>query len=170
MQFLLIVVALLAGFPQTLRPPASGRSEPVLVKAVINGSTISVQSVGRVRLLGIIAPEISRAPATSAPFAQEAKARLTSLLLNRWVRLEQDMKGTGIYNPRVAYVMTEDGQFVNAVLVREGLARVSSRAQLSRLEELRRAEREAQQTRRGIWGGLPQIPATSYTSPANRPR
>jgi endonuclease YncB( thermonuclease family) len=55
---------------------------------------------------------------------------------------------------------------VNAAMVREGLARVSARTVLKRLDELKAAEREAQALRRGIWGEAPGIPATSYTPPA----
>ena len=165
MQFLLAAFFVLMPVSQLSRPTMAVRSDPVLVRAVVNGNTITVATVGRVRLLGIAAPEIGRAPATPAPFAQEAKARLSSLVLNRWVRLEFDVRA-GAYTPHSAYVTTEDGQFVNAILVRDGLARVSTRASLLRLEELKRAEREAEQTRRGIWGGTPEIPATRYTPPS----
>ncbi|HEX4346762.1 MAG TPA: thermonuclease family protein [Vicinamibacterales bacterium] len=143
-------------------------SDPVLVHAVVDGDTINVQALGRVNLLGIEAPVIGHGASTSAPFAIEAKARLTALVLNRWVRLETDTAHVGVTSHRVAYVLTEDGQFINARLVREGLARVSARTPLARLDELQRAEREAQETRRGIWGGTPQIPATGYTAPPVR--
>jgi len=140
------------------------RSEAVLVRAVVDGDTIDVATIGRVRLLGIDAPEIGRGFDTSAPFAREARARLTSLILHRWVRLEQEGDRLDVYNRRLAYVLTEDGVFVNAALVREGLARITARLPLSRLDELRRAEAEAQTFRRGMWGDAPQIPAPSYTA------
>jgi endonuclease YncB( thermonuclease family) len=168
-QFLLVWLAAVVAIPQVHRTPTPWRSDPVLVRAVIDGDTISVQTIGRVTLLGITAPDIGRAPATSAPFAIEAKARLTSLLLNRWVRLEDDGPRSGM-SGRMAYVITGDNQFVNAVLVREGLARVTARTFLTRLDELRHAEREAQQSRRGIWGGTPQIPTAGYTPPPKRSR
>ena len=60
------------------------RSESVLVRSVIDGDTIDVATVGRVRLLGIDAPEIGRGFDTSAPFAREARDRLTQLVLHRW--------------------------------------------------------------------------------------
>ncbi len=61
-------------------------------------------------------------------------------MLHRWVRLEQEGAALDVYNRHLAYVMTEDGQFVNALLVREGLARVSARVPLTRLRELQQAE------------------------------
>jgi len=137
--------------------------DPVLVRAVIDGDTIDVATVGRVRLLGIDAPEIGRVFDTAAPFAQEAKDRLTALVLHRWVTLESDGQPLDVYSRHLAYVMTGDGQFVNAMIVREGLARVSARLPLKRLVELQKAEAEAQAFRRGMWGATPSIPPPSYT-------
>jgi micrococcal nuclease len=150
--------------------PKIVRSDPVLVRAVVDGDTIDVAGVGRVRLLGIDAPELGRVYDTAAPFAKEARDRLTSLVLHRWVRLEQEAQALDAYNRHLAYVMTEDGQFVNATLVREGLARVTARVQLSRLPELQRAEADAQAFRRGMWGSTPQVPATGYTRPSGTTR
>ena len=82
-----------------------------------------------------------------------------------------------MYDRHLAYVVTEDGVCINTTLVREGLARISARLPLSRLDELRHAEAEAQSFRRGMWGGAPSIPGTGYTprsgalrSPAPRKR
>lgn len=148
------------------------RSEPVLVRSVIDGDTIDVAMFGRVRLLGIDAPEVGRGFDTAAPFAREARDRLIALIMRRWVRLEQEGPVLDAYNRRLAYVMREDGVFVNAVLVREGLARVTARIPLARLDELKRAEVEAQTFRRGMWGATPQIssalPRARYTRPSHR--
>jgi micrococcal nuclease len=140
------------------------RSDAVLVRRVVDGDTIDVATIGRVRLLGIDAPEIGRGFDTSAPFAREARTRLAAIVLNRWIRLEEDGAPLDTYNRRLAYVLTEDGVFVNAVLAREGLARVTARVPLSRLDELRRAESEAQAFHRGMWGATPQMPMPSYTA------
>jgi micrococcal nuclease len=139
------------------------RSDPVLVTAVFDGDTIAVAKLGRVRLLGIDAPEVGRGFDTAAPFAREARNRLTSLLLHRWVHLEMEDTGLDAYRRRLAYVLRDDGMFVNATLVSEGLARVSARVPLARLEELKRAESDAQRSRRGMWGSAPLLPSTGYT-------
>jgi micrococcal nuclease len=172
MQILIIVtVAAVAAFQTSPSAARVMRSESVLVRSVIDGDTIDVATVGRVRLLGIDAPEIGRGFDTSAPFAREARERLTQLVLHRWVRLEQEGATRDVYNRHLAYVMTEDGLCVNAALVRDGLARVSARLPLTRLTELQRAEADARAFRRGMWGSAPQVPAPSYTgrSKANRP-
>jgi micrococcal nuclease len=161
-----ILIALLTAAAATI---AGGpRSEPLLVKAVLDGDTIAVATVGRVRLLGIDAPEVEHGLDTAAPFAHEARDRLAALVLHRWVRLEADGPSLDVYNRRLAYVIREDGLFVNAVLVREGLARISARQPLSRLDELRRAQHEAQSFRRGMWGVSPEISAA--TKRPARPR
>ena len=172
MQILIAVAAAVVAAVQTSSFTARvTRSDPVLVRSVIDGDTIDVTTVGRVRLLGIDAPEIGRGYDTSAPFGREARERLTQLILHRWVRLEQDGPALDVYSRHLAYVVTEDGVCVNATLVREGLARVSARLPLTRLQELQRAEAEAQAFRRGMWGSAPQIPSPSYTrrSKASRP-
>jgi endonuclease YncB( thermonuclease family) len=173
MQILIAVALAAVAAVQTSVPGArTTRSDPVMVRAVIDGDTVDVTSVGRVRLLGIDAPEIGRGFDTAAPFGREARDRLAQLILHRWVRLEHEGAMVDAYNRRLAYVLTEDGQFVNAVLLREGLARISARLPLSRLPELRRAEAEAQSFRRGMWGTTPQIPVPGYTArtKASRPR
>jgi micrococcal nuclease len=156
-----VVAAVAAAAP--LRAADLKRSDPVLVRAVFDGDTIDVAGYGHVRLLGIDAPEIGRGFDTSAPFGREARDRLTRLVLNRWVRLETESETVDVYNRRLAYVLTETNELVNATLVREGLARVSARQPLSRLAELKRAEAEAQTFRRGMWGETPQIPSAGYT-------
>src|SRR5215831_9782675 len=109
---LLLVFSLPFLQSSTLHP-----SDFVLVRSVVDGDTIVVSNVGRVRMLGIDAPEIGRAFDTSAPFGREARDRLTDLILHRWVRLEMERDGAALdaYNRHLAYVVTGDGTFVNAV-------------------------------------------------------
>ncbi len=171
MQILPTVVAVAVAVSQTGSPVTRlTRSESVLVTAVFDGDTIAVARLGRVRLLGIDAPEVGRGFDTAAPFAREARDRLTALVFHRWVRLEHDGAALDAYNRRLAYVVRDDGMFVNAVMVGEGLARVIARAPLVRLDELKRAETEARRSRRGIWGGAPPASPTGYTrTPAPAP-
>ena len=156
------VVVFIATAP-TLPP---GRSESVLVRAVASGGTIDVSKFGRVRLIGIQVP---------APFANAARERLAGLLLNRWVRLESDVRDnrdnrSGATRAlRTAYVITEDGVCANTVLVREGLARVSAKADLTRLDELQQAEAEAKRLEKGMWGYTrPPVSPPQSSAPAER--
>jgi endonuclease YncB( thermonuclease family) len=68
MQIVIIwLVAAVAAMHTSLINEGLTRSESVMVRAVIDGGTIDVATIGRVRLLGIDAP---KAP---APFAREAR-------------------------------------------------------------------------------------------------
>jgi endonuclease YncB( thermonuclease family) len=142
-------VAALQTFSAT---PRLHRSELVLVKSVISGDTISVTTFGRVRLLGIDAPKGSA-----------GKDKMSGMILNRWIRLESESPTKDIHSSHLAYAVTEDGQCVNTVLVREGLARVSAAEALARFGELKRAEVDAQRFRRGMWVNTPPIPTPGYT-------
>jgi micrococcal nuclease len=133
-----------------------------LVTRVFDGDTVDAAGLGRVRLLGIDAPEIGGAFERPAPFALEARDELQSLLLQRWARFDCDGDPEDIYGRRLAYVTLETGEFINARLVRDGLARVSARRRLQRWDDLRRAEAEAQMRRRGMWGDRPRVPPESY--------
>lgn len=169
----ILLISLVAAVAAIQTPSVNGglrRSASVVVRAVIDGDTIDVATIGRVRLLGIDAPEIGYGLETTAPFARESRERLASLVLRRWVRLEQEGPALDVYGRHLAYVVREDGLFVNAALVREGLARISARRPLVRLDELERAEAEAQSFRRGMWGSAPQIPGASYTHRSNAGR
>ncbi len=167
MQFLIAV----AFFAAAASDSQVHRTDPVLVRAVFDGDTIDVSTYGRVRLLGIDAPEVSHGLDSSAPFGKEAREALASLVLHRWVRLEQEGARLDVYNRHLAYVVREDGLFVNAELVRRGLARVSARVVLARLADLKRAEAEAQAARRGMWGATPAIPDSTVRAVApERPR
>ena len=145
MHFLLTLALGATATAQTSR--SLHRSESVAVRAVIDGDTINVATIGRVRLLGIDAPSV-----TAAPFGRVARDRLAALVLHHWVRLEWEVTASGASARHRAYVIREDGVFVNALLVREGLARLSAQLPVVRESELRVAENEARRFRRGLWG------------------
>src|SRR5213596_314255 len=108
MQILLIsLVAAVAAIQTPAVNPGLTRSPSVMVRAVIDGDTIDVATIGRVRLLGI------DAPGTAEPFAREARDRLTSLVLLRWVRLEHEGSAREAGGRHRAYVIRDDNLFVN---------------------------------------------------------
>lgn len=164
MQILRTLVAAAVAALQTFSAtPKVNRSELVLVKSVIDGRTISVTTFGRVRLVGIDIPKRSQGRGSSTPYANDARDKLSGMILNRWIRLESEGPTKDIHSSHMAYAVTEDGQCINTVLVREGLARVSAAEPLARFNELQRAELEAQRFRRGMWARTPTIPTPGYT-------
>jgi endonuclease YncB( thermonuclease family) len=150
MQFLLILITATIAMAET--PAKLQRSESLLVRAVPSGDAVDVATIGRVHLLGITAPG-TRTGSGTGSIGVRARDRLADLVLRHWVRLEYETSSSG--GSGGAYLWREDGLFVNAVLVRDGLARVNSRLPLARLDELQRAEQEARAARRGIWRDTP---------------
>jgi micrococcal nuclease len=115
----------------------------------INGDTVCVSIEGqvyRVRYLGIDAPD----PGTGRD-ADLATARNRELVYGQHVYLERDLTEKDVFHQMLRYVFLGD-VFVNAELVREGLARAWITLPDTRYQEiLQRLEAEAQQTGRGIW-------------------
>lgn len=169
MQFLLTAASLIVGVSAIDAAADQRRPESALVRYVVDGDTIDIAGVGRVRLLGVDAPEFGRGLDTPQPFAAEARDFLTGAVAGRWVRLEYESPSSrDRYRRRLAYAFLDDGTFVNALMVRAGLARVSARRQLTRLSELRRAEADAKMLRLGMWGARPSLPLERYVVPRKR--
>ena len=95
------------------------------------------------------ATKVSRKPSA----AKKAAANVKGALKGAVVAFTRRLPGSGMD----AITLLENGTFVNAVLVREGLARVTGQAG-PRADELRRAEAEAKAARRGLWrAATPQL-------------
>jgi micrococcal nuclease len=161
MQILRIVS--LAGMAVVAYGQGSARPEVVEVRAVVDGHTIDTAGPGRIRLAGIHAPRIARGATDGEPYGREARERLEGIVTHRFVRLEFPSAASR----SSAYVLLEDGTFVNALLVREGLAQVSGRPTGARGEELRRAQELAIQARRGLWSAPRQFPTSNAQRPIN---
>ena len=129
--------------------------ETVAVRAIVDGDTRAVTVYGHVRLAGIRAPRVPRNGTEGAPVGRAPRQRLEGMLTHRFVRLEFPSPASRTS----AYVLLDDGTFVNAVLVSEGLAR-ASRGSGERAAELVRAQERAQAARLGIWGSSEENPAT----------
>ena len=143
----ILPILLLARIAASEYPQTALRPEVVQVRAVVGGDTIDVAGAGRIRLAGIRAPRITRGTGEGEPLGRESRERLEGMLTHRFVRLEFPSGGSR----SSACVLLEDGTFVNALLVREGLARLSGRLAGPRGDELQRAQESARAARRGVW-------------------
>ena len=131
--------------------PLSGCQSPpdtAKVIQVIDGDTIVIEDGSRVRYIGIDTPEVYP---RAEDFGMEAWQSNRELVAGKNVRLERDVSDTDRYGRLLRYVYV-NGVFVNAELVRQGLARARAyppdTKYHSYLEEL---ETEARQAGRGIW-------------------
>jgi len=118
--------------------------------SVIDGDTIELPDVGRVRYIGVDAPE------RDEPYYEEARAYNEKLLARGEIEYALDVERYDQYGRTLAYVyVTEEGGsrlFVNEELLRAGWARAMPIAPNTRFaSRFRRAEGTAQRLRRGLW-------------------
>jgi len=138
----IIIILLLSS---TTCAPASSI---VRVIKVIDGDTITIEGGYRVRYIGIDTPETY--PETEA-YGLEALEVNRSLVEGKYVRLERDVSETDKYGRLLRYVYVGD-IFVNAYLVRQGMARaVAYPPDTKHQDYLEQMEREAINADRGIW-------------------
>jgi micrococcal nuclease len=152
---LLVVVALLI-----LRPWQEGPSEPpraatAAVVRVVDGDTIEARIDGEeddVRLIGVDTPETVKPDAPVECFGPRASAFTHRLLEGRTVRLRLGVETRDVYGRLLAYVWL-GRRFVNAELVRRGLARSLTIPPNDGYAPLfQRLERRAARAGRGLWG------------------
>ena len=122
------------------------------VERVVDGDTIVVQGVGRVRLIGVDTPETVDPRRPVELFGREASAFTKRLLEGQRVRLEYDRERTDRYGRTLAYVYLPDGTLANAEIIRLGYGHAYTRFPFRHLDRFRRLEREARDGGRGLWG------------------
>jgi len=130
--------------------------EKVLVTKVIDGDTIEIEGGRKVRLIGIDTPETVDPRRPVGCFGREASSETKGLLEGREVILVKDVSETDRFGRllRYVYIEREDGfLFINDHLVRRGFAKASTYPpDVKFTEQFLQAEREARETKRGLWG------------------
>ncbi len=123
-----------------------------LVERVVDGDTIIVHGVGRVRLIGVDTPETVHPNRPVEFFGKEASAFTRKLVEGKRVRLEYDQDRKDRYGRTLAYVYLGDGTFVNAEIIGRGYGHAYTQFPFRHLERFRQLERTARTNRRGLWG------------------
>jgi endonuclease YncB( thermonuclease family) len=135
-------------------------AEEARVVAVIDGDTLVLDDGREVRLVGIQAPKLplGRPGFRAWPLAEEAKAGLEALLLDRPVSLAYGGRRIDRHGRALAHLYrpgdlaAAPGLWVQGALLEAGLARVYSFADNRALvAEMLARERIARAARRGIW-------------------
>lgn len=142
--------------------PASDSSttdEGVRVVRVVDGDTIIVEIDGheeRLRYIGVDAPESVQPNTPVECFGREASVENKRLVEGKRVELERDTSNRDRFDRLLRYVyVVEDGEriFVNEALVAGGFAHSSTfPPDVKHQDQLRDAQREARDERRGLWG------------------
>jgi micrococcal nuclease len=120
----------------------SREHEQYRVTSVYDGDTFWLKSGDRVRLLGINAPELDKC------LGQEAKQKLSDLVLNKIVDLREEKRDE--YGRRMGLVYVGD-KLVNIELARQGLAKLNYDPN-SKSEEIKAAGHQAVQDKLGVFG------------------
>jgi micrococcal nuclease len=117
-----------------------------------DGDTVGVILNGRkekVRLIGIDAPEIKQ-----RPWGTKARKHLEKMLIasSRTVILEFDVEKRDKCGRLLCYIFTPDRKMLNIQMVKDGYAvLLTIPPNIKYVDELKMAQNEARQHRRGIW-------------------
>jgi micrococcal nuclease len=163
---LLVVVALLILRPWEGGEDEGGPGEAVaLVTRVVDGDTVEARIEGEVedvRLIGVDTPETVEPGAPVECFGPQASRFTHGLLDGKRVRLVFGEERRDDYGRLLAYAYLDPAleahapdrpRFVNAALIREGLARTLTIPPNDRFASLlRRLELRAARSGRGLWG------------------
>ena len=141
-------------------------AETHLCTRVVDGDTIVVKGIGKVRLIGVDTPETKHPRKPVEYFGKEASAFTKGMVEGKKVRLEYDWQRKDKYNRTLTYVyvMTNDVRdmpefknrasielMVNAELIKQGYGHAYTRYSFKYLEQFRKYEKEAREKKRGLW-------------------
>ncbi len=130
------------------------KREAHFVRWVIDGDTVVLENGQKLRYAGINAPEIRHEDQPAEPFGYEALKFNIRLVKHKKVFLEWPKQRRDRYGRWLAYVFLRDGTFVQAELVKRGLAFVCYMPpNLKYYDFLLKLERKALRRGVGLWGG-----------------
>ena len=134
-----------------------GASPSFLIKYVYDGDTAVLNTGEEVRYLGIDAPEIGHNGRKSEFMALESKNYNLRIVRGFHVRLEFDEERKDRYGRLLAYVFLDNGEMVNALLVKKGLAFVMiNKPNTKYLPLLLDCQRKAMSEKVGLWSKPPE--------------
>jgi micrococcal nuclease len=152
---LLVAAVLLRPWEQIARPGAEPPSARAYVVRAVDGDTIEARIGGEledVRYIGVDTPETVKPGTPVQCFGHRASDFDHRLVEHRRVRLVFGVERRDVYERLLAYVYIGH-RFVNAELVRRGLARTLSIPPNTRYQALfGRLELNAARHGRGLWG------------------
>jgi len=137
----------------------------ILVKRVVDGDTLQLESGERVRLIGIDTPEMHESEKLQRDAARTKQGQATiqklgrrsyeftkDLVEGKRVSLEFDVEKHDRYKRLLAYVYLKDRTFVNAKIIEEGYASLMTIPPNVKYADLFLSlYQEAREKRRGLW-------------------
>jgi micrococcal nuclease len=142
-------------------------SPSFVVRYAYDGDTVVLTTGEEVRYLGVDAPEMGHNGQKSDFMALESRNYNLNLVRGASVRLEFDEERKDRHGRLLAYVFLENGDMVNAMLVRKGFAVVLLRKPNTKyFSRLLECQRQAITEKTGIWNKPPEKKEPYY--PASR--
>lgn len=139
------------------RIPLTQSKSQNTVRYVFDGDTVELGNGERVRLLGMNTPERGQS------YSNEAKEILRELVRGKEVLLENDVTDRDIYGRLLRYVWVGD-TLLNLEMVQRGYANsYTVPPDVKYQKEILRAEREARESRQGLWAISPFAESIAVT-------
>lgn len=147
------------------KPDSDG--EYLIVIRVVDGDTFKMSNGEKVRLLGIDTPEkyesdkldresdrTGRDKQTLIKLGEASSEYVRELVEGKKIKLvkENNYENKDKYGRQLRYVYLEDGTLLNAKIIEDGYANVYNAANISKIDEFRKLERDARENKRGLWG------------------
>ncbi|MCW8858867.1 MAG: thermonuclease family protein [Deltaproteobacteria bacterium] len=131
---------------------------------IYDGDTLQVENIGKVRLIGIDTPEYEASSRDNFYFksfaieektlrkiSRQAKNHNLRYAKGKNVRLESEQSKRDKHDRLLAYVYLPDGEMLNLLLLKEGLASVFRRYDFRYKKEFLKVEERARRNKRGLW-------------------
>jgi micrococcal nuclease len=129
---------------------ATADAQPV--ERVVDGDTIVVQGIGKVRLIGVDTPELGDSRPEVEQMARAAADFVQQTAGGKVVRLDYDWQRLDRYGRTLAYVYLPNGRMLNTEIIRAGFGFAYTKYPFKYQEQFPNIEREAREGRRGLWG------------------
>lgn len=121
------------------------------VNRVVDGDTVVLEKIGKVRLIGIDTPETVHPNKHAEYFGKEASEFLKKLTVGKVVRIEYEGNQRDRYQRVLGYLYLKDETLINAKIVEDGYGFAYTKFPFSKLELFRKLEKTARDQDRGLW-------------------
>ncbi|MES2871371.1 MAG: thermonuclease family protein [Pseudomonadota bacterium] len=146
--------------------PAPGALSYAQVERVVDGDTLRLKDGRSVRMIGLNAPETGKKGQSAEPFADAARKRLQSLVMQSdgRVGLLAGKQAQDRYGRTLAHVFGADGSNLEAQLLADGLGyQVAIAPNVELLDCQQAAERSARAAGQGLWRQSPVLAPQQVT-------
>ena len=162
-----IASCILSLSPLALAATATGNESATVVR-VVDGDTVQVKlSTGKlekIRIIGIDTPETVDPRKTVQCYGKEASAKMKALLNRKKVTLEKNpAEDKDKYGRLLRYVNIK-GKDIGAQMIKDGFAFSYKSYPHPRLDQYNELEKEASETKTGLWGAKCDYSKTSSKS------